>query len=244
MELRQIAVSITPYNPYNRFKVMTYNCTPPGQSVQMYQHSTLQSILTPGQNYGQSYHVDQALFAEAMSRNPDSTRLYPWQINSCKDLADRTAKDIESTNVVFNVLTRYDEKLRAVETDTTGKCAERLQEATKMQADVTEKLCLARMKLEILLELQGKTVRDSGLELRVKAKLDELMVRIERCRRTDRFVGLDLSRQQTSLGDLDKTALLQVLREQRKGLQQVKSVLQADVAKLDKLERGFKQLRP
>jgi hypothetical protein len=55
---------------------------------------------------------------------------------------------------------------------------------------------------------------------------------------------LDFSRQQTSVGELDKTALLQVLREQRKGLQQVKSVLVADMAKLEKLERGFKQLRP
>ena len=179
-----------------------------------------------------------------MSRNPDATRLYPWQINSCKELEERTAKDMESTNVVFNVLTRYDEKLRTVETDTTGKCSERLQEATHMQAAVTERLCLARMKLDILLELQGKTFRDSGLELRVKAKLDELLVRIERCRRTDRFVGLDLSRQQTSIGELDKAALLQVLREQRKGLQQVKSVLLSDLDKLDKLERGFKQLRP
>ena len=240
MELKQVATTIMPYDPYNRFKVMTYNCTPPGQSVHIYQNSKLQTNLSTGQ----SYYIDQALFAEAMSRNPDSTRLYPWQINSCKELEDRTAKDIESANVVFNVITRYDEKLRAVETDTTGKCAERLQEATNMQAAVTERLCIARMKLDILLELKGKTVRDSGLELRVKAKLDELLVRIDRCRRIDRFMGLDLSRQQTSIGELDRTALLQVLREQRKGLQQVKNVLLGDIAKLDKLERGFRQIRP
>ena len=242
MELKQVETSLTPYDLYNhnRFKLMVYNCAPPMQSVLGYQHSRQQINLLNGQGY----NIDQALFAEAMSRNPDSTRLYPWQINSCGELADRTAKDIESANVVFNVLTRYDEKLRKVETDTTVICTGRLQEATKMQAAVTERLCLARMKLDILLELKGKTVRDSGLELRVKAKLDELMTRIERCRRTDRFVGLDFSRQQTSVGELDKTALLQVLKEQRKGLQQVKSVLVADMAKLEKLERGFKQLRP
>ena len=237
-ELLQAEQAITPYGPFNRFKFMTYNCTPPGQNVVVYQTTKLQTNLATNQNY----YVDQALFAEAMSRNPDSSRLYPWQLNSCQELADRTSKDIETSNIVFNVLTKYEEKLRTVESEITGTYVKRLQEATKYQSDVTERLCLARMKLDILLELKGKTIRDSGLELRLKAKLEELAVRIERCRRTDRFMGLDLSRQQVSLGELDKTALLQVLREQRKGLQQVKSVLTADMAKLERLERGFKQL--
>lgn len=237
-ELSQVVQAITPYGPFNRFKFMTYNCTPPGQSVTVYQTTKLQTNLATNQNY----YVDQALFAEAMSRNPDSSRLYPWQLNSCQELADRTTKDIETSNIVFNVLTKYEEKLRSVESDITGTFMKRLQEATKYQSDLTEHLCFARMKLDTLLELRGKTTRDSGLELRLKAKLDELAVRIERCRRTDRFMGLDLSRQAVSLGELDKTALLQVLREQRKGLQQVKSVLTADMAKLERLERGFRQL--
>lgn len=238
-ELQQISGQITAYGPNNRFKLMLYNHIPRGTTASTLQSSKLQA----NPENGQYYQIDQALHAEAMSKNPDPAHLYPWQINSCKQLYDRARLDFATVELFQEELTRVEDKLRDVEGDLNGKTGERLKAVSETQSALLEKLCRARMKLEKLLDMRHSLIRDSGVELKIRAKLDEIQRRLELRNRLDRLTNIEITpRPQIQIPENQMENLLQVLKEQRTGLQTLKKIITNDMRKVQKIEEGMASL--
>lgn len=238
-ELQQISGSITSYCPNNRFKLMLYNHIPRGSTASALQNSKLQ---TNTEN-AQYYHIDQTLHSEAMNKNPDPAHLYPWQINSCKQLYDRARLDFATVELFQEELSRVEEKLREVEGELNGKIGERLRAVSDTQSALLEKLCRARMKLEKLLEMRHSLIRDSGVELKIRAKLDEIQRRLELSNRLERLTNIEIApRPQIQIPENQMENLLQVLKEQRTGLQTLKKIITNDMRKVQKIEEGIESL--
>lgn len=238
-ELQQISGQISPYLPNNRFKLMLYNHIPRGSTASALQNSKLQA----NPENGQYYHIDQSLHSESMNKNPDPVHLYPWQINSCKQLYDRARLDFATVELFQEEISRVEEKLREVEGDLNGKAGERLRAVSEAQSALLEKLCRSRMKLEKLLDMRHSLIRDSGVELKIRAKLDEIQRRLELRERLDRLTNVEiLPRPQIQIPENQMENLLQVLKEQRTGLQTLKKIITNDIRKVQKIEEGMGSL--
>lgn len=239
-EVQQVVSSIQPFNPKNIFKLMVYNYVPPYQSI----HSLQTNLRQPTSEMSNtSYNVDSSLFHEAMVKNPDPTHLYPWQINSCEQLAERTEKNLKIDKVFKESLMQYEEKLRRLDSETSGKTVERIAENAKAQGLLFEKLCRVRLKLERLLEGKGYLSRDSGLELKLRAKIDEVQLACDKCRRVDRLEEAVVAvKSELKVPDEQAADVLRVLREQRKAMLAVRNIVSRGIESLTKIEAGLSRI--
>lgn len=161
-ELNSFSSSTHPYTAQNRFKTMLYNVVPKNYNIQHLHSNRYQ----PNER-GEYFMTDNALFIEALSKNPDPERLYPWQINSCKQLSDRLETDLTTTGVFLGALDKMESELRDVEIDMTSKAAEKLRKLEDGQNKLFTKLCSTRQKLERFLESKNALQRNSGIELKI-----------------------------------------------------------------------------
>lgn len=174
-ELENIVSSIKPYNPACNFKAMVYNVAPKSANLQQLQNSKYQ----PRADTNDFYYVDTKLAEDALIKNPDPERLYPWQINSCKQLAERVTGDLDTANILSFGLDNMEAHLREIEGGLNLRIKERLKTITNSQADLSERLCTVRQKLEQYLEQKNSIQKDLGEELKLRVKVDHLQKKLE-----------------------------------------------------------------
>ena len=232
-ELGQISSSITPHNPNNKFKAMLYNFAPKGLQVRMLQESRHQ----PVDDTGQFYLVDSTLFNEALIKNPDPDRLYPWQINSCIHLADRLNSDSNTIQMFGDSLEKMGNSLHEIENDFNIKTAERIKKLGEGQSKLLERLCVTRQKLERYLESKKALAKDSGQEMKIISKIEQLKKRLEIRNKIEK---LNPSQMQSIKGikipDEKLEDILKVLQEQRAGIADLRKLVVNDMNKIQKIE--------
>jgi hypothetical protein len=158
-------------------------------------------------------------------------------------LADRTEKNLKINKVFKESLMKYEEVLRKLDSETSGQTTERIAENTKAQGLLFEKLCRVRLKLEQLLEAKGYLTRDSGLELKLRAKIDEVQLACDKCRRVDRLEEAVVSvKSELKVPEEQAVDVLRVLREQRKAMHAVRDIVSRGLDSLMKIEAGLSRI--
>jgi hypothetical protein len=239
-ELTQISNTIAPYKPGNKFKAVLYNFAPKGYQVKLLQEIRHQPV-GDSQNY---YPVDNTLFNEALLKNPDPDRLYPWQINSCTDLADRLSRDSKTIDMFGMSLERMESSLRDIENNFNVKTVERIKRISESQSKLLEKLCITRQKLEKFLEARNALSKDSGLEMRLYSKLEQIKKKLEIKNKIDKIdtssmqSGKPLKIQKEHLEDV-----LSVLQQQRSDIANLRKIVMTDSARLQKVENVIEKYK-
>jgi len=232
-ELTSIAQSIEPYKPGNKFKAMLYNFVPKGQQVRMLQEIKHQPI---GEN-GQYYAVDSALFNEAIAKNPDPERLYPWQINSCTDLAKRLESDSKTIDMFGSSLEQMENSLREIENDFNIKTADRIKKISEGQSKLLERLCVTRQKLERFLEAKKALSKDSGLEMRLYSKLEQIKKKLEIRNKIEKIDTSHLvPGKNFKIPEERVQDVISVLQQQRSGIFDLRKLVLGDISRIQKVE--------
>lgn len=232
-ELYQISQSIEPYKPGNKFKAMLYNFVPKGQQVRMLQEIKHQ----PMGETGQFYTVDSNLFNEAIAKNPDPDKLYPLQINSCVDLAKRLETDSRTVDMFGSTLERMENSLREIENDFNIKTAERIRTISEGQSKLLERLCVTRQKLERFLEAKKALSKDSGLEMRLYSKLEQVKKKLEIRNKIEKIDTSNLNPGKSLKIPEEKVQeIISVLQQQRSNIFDLRKIVLGDLSKVQKIE--------
>ncbi|CAG9310840.1 unnamed protein product [Blepharisma stoltei] len=237
-ELNTIAAAIHPYNPQNRFKVMLYNMAPKNYNIHLLHSNRYQP------NEKQEYFMtDGALLNEALTKNPDPEHLYPWQINSCKQLSDRLETDLATTGLFLETLDKMETDLREVEIEMTSKASERLRKIEEGQNKLFTKLCNTRQKLEKFLESKNALQRNSGAELKLWAKIDYINRKLEIKSKLEKLNTNELrSVPALKIPDAKMNDILKLLREQKNSLSELKKNVVADKNRVQKIEENLRKV--
>ena len=237
-ELSQLSSSIAAYNPNNIFKAMLYNFTPKGLQVRILQETRHQ----PVDESGQSYLVDSSLFNEALAKNPDPDRLYPWQINSCVHLANRLSSDSSTIQMFDDTLGKMENSLRETENDFNIKTTERIRNIEDGQGKLLERLCVTRQKLERYLESKKALAKDSGLEMRLLSKIEQIKKRLEVKGKIEKLnTGQIQNIKGVKIPDEKIEDILKVLQEQRAGIADLRKLVMDDISKVQKIEEALEK---
>lgn len=232
-ELNQISSSITAYNPNNKFKAMLYNFAPKGLQVRMLQETRHQ----PVDDSGQYYVVDSILFNEALVKNPDPDRLYPWQINSCIHLADRLNSDSNTIHMFGETLEKMENNLREIENDFNIKTTERVRKIADGQSKLLERLCITRQKLERYLDSKKALAKDSGQEMRIVSKIEQIKKRLEVKNKIEKISSAQVQKiKNVKIPNEKMEDILKVLQEQRAGIADLRKLVLDDMQKVQKIE--------
>lgn len=239
-ELNQISNSIQPYRPGNKFKSVLYNFAPKGHQVRFLQELRHQPI-GDSQNF---YAVDNTLFNEALMKNPDPDRLYPWQINSCTDLADRLMKDSKTIDFFGMSLEKMEASMREIENNFNVKSAERIKRISEEQSKLLEKLCITRLKLERFLEARNALSKNPALELRLFSRLEAINKKLEIKNKIDKIdtsavqPGKPLKIHKEHLEDV-----LFVLQQQRADIANLRKIVLNDSSRISKIESTLEKYK-
>jgi anion-transporting ArsA/GET3 family ATPase len=232
-ELTNISNSITPYNQNNKFKSMVYNFAPKGHQVRMLQESRLQPI----DDTNQYYQVDSSLFNEALSKNPDPDRLYPWQLNSCYHLSERLNLDSNTIHMFGESLDKMENSLREIENNFNIKTSERIKKISEGQSKLLERLCVTRQKLERYLDSKKALSRDSGQEMKLISKIEQIKKRLEIKNKIEKLNPTQMQNIKGFKIPEEKIEdILKVLQEQRAGIADLRKLVMDDISKVQKIE--------
>jgi len=232
-ELEKVYESIRPYSDQNRFKAMLYNLAPPNFNLVTLQNNRYQP--KPGTN--EPYLVDASLFTEALTKNPDPQRLYPVQVNSCKELSDRINFDNSALLAYSENLQKLEKTLREKESELKGQCSQKLKEARENQNKLLEKLCYARSKLERFLELKNALDKNSGNELKLRARIDQLAQKLQVGAKLDKLKTYQVhSRTGVEIPEEHKNEVYKVLGDTKKNIEELKNIVRNDSKKVQKIE--------
>ncbi|CAG9317077.1 unnamed protein product [Blepharisma stoltei] len=239
-ELESISGSVKAYHPSNKFKAMIYNVAPKSTSVQQLQSSKYQ----PRIDANEFYYIDTALSEEAMVKNPDPDKLYPWQINSCKQLADRVSADNDTSNLLSYGLDNMDNHLKTIENELNLKSTDRIRQINEGQSKLSERLCTIRWKLEQFLESRNSIKKDLGEELKIRAKIDHLNKKMEMKSKLERINTQNVSMiGKVNVPQEEVGSILNILREQRENVNNLRKLVSADSNLASRIEEAVQRFR-
>ena len=232
-ELIQILSSITPCNQNNRFKAMLYNFAPKGLQVRLLQETRHQPT-EDGTGY---YLVDNTLFNEALAKNPDPEKLYPWQINSCLQLLERLKLDSTTIHMFGESIEKMENNLREIENDFNIKTTERINKISEGQSKLLERLCMTRQKLEKYLESKKALARDSGQEMKFISKIEQIKKKLEIRKKIEKLNPVKVANiKGVKIPEEKFEDIVKVLQEQRAGIADLRKLVMEDVSKMQKIE--------
>lgn len=238
-ELVQIASLMSEGNPNNKFKAMLYNFTPRGADVRALQNNRNQI-----NEKGESIMMDPALHIEALSKNPDPDRLYPWQISSCEKLYERLRSDSNTIDFYLEKFDICESSLQEIQNDFYIKYPERIRQITEGQSKLMEKLCMTRYKLERYLESRNALAKDSGLEMRIVAKQDQIKKKLEIKNKIDKLDPSNVheiksfSVPQEKLDDI-----VAVMEMQRASIADLRKLVLSDLTKIQSVESSLEKIK-
>lgn len=238
-ELDRIQQSMAPYTAENKYKAMLYNLAPRSQLVGPLQENKWQ-VKQRGDEY---YQVDIGLFREALSKNPDSQRLYPWQVNSCAQLSERLKSDARVIGAFNATVEQIDKKLQESDSDLSTGNLENLRRTAEGQGKLLERMCGVAKKLEKFLQLKNSLHSDSGGELKLRAKLEQLNKKLDIAQKIKQLRVPEgrIADVQVPAESLEE--VWRVLRDQRNNIAALKRQVQEDLQTVSRVEQYYEERR-
>ena len=134
-------------------------------------------------------------------------------------------------------LEKMGNSLHEIENDFNIKTAERIKKLGEGQSKLLERLCVTRQKLERYLESKKALAKDSGQEMKIISKIEQLKKRLEIRNKIEK---LNPSQMQSIKGikipDEKLEDILKVLQEQRAGIADLRKLVVNDMNKIQKIE--------
>ena len=122
----------------------------------------------------------------------------------------------------------------------TGSMVEKLRSVTEEQGKLQEKMCMVMQKLEMVLSGRGALTRNSGLELKLRSRLDQLEKKHEIRNKIEKLRVPEKQISQLSVPDESVEEIMKVMKEQRDNIASLRKIVSQDDARIKRIENHKK----